>query len=1300
MQLTNPSSSAVEPVSGGRPEGDGIDAIGLRLQAGQSQLTAIAQELVQAERAWREQRHAVQTAGQQALNRFAAEVAPVPQTSELAADIARQQTLWSGRISEAISRRRRRLREDFERGRAAAAEATPEERAAAQGIQARTSELRVRQDQVLGDLARLRTQLIQLDARLVTACRKAGTVVGAVRPGVISDPGGALEQRIAQLQTAINEVDQHLEAVLASPAHQDSRLRGVIVNHALLILAHIVVGAGVVFLLQLPQASPWFIGSAVATQALVPLFTRRQRRRLAEAAVQVRQESETLQQQVIRLEHAARREFDVAAPLQGHLDRFARLEAARTARLQAVKERVEREQNTLREREQSLRQRLEARAERLVQEVQESARIAQEQAQQARLRASQALEQQHAERLAMVEQRWTEAQSAARARWDASLAAVHADSAAALARSVARHPQWSKWVVPTIYPVDIPVGTALLTGSELVSLVGAPATLAMPLPQDLVVPLSLAFPSPGSLLVRAGADGRARALDLVNAAIYRALAAFPPGRLQVTLIDPVGLGEAFTGLLDLAGEENSLLGDGVLNEANRIEQGLGDLISHVETVIQKRLRGRYATIADYNREAGEMQEPLHLVAVADFPAGFTERALERLGLLARSGARCGVHLLIQHDDRRNLPEALDLGWFRRTGIVLRDVGGRLVIDHEALHAYTFTAAVGPTPEQRSQLLAQVSRLAREAQRVELPFTAVCPSAEAAWSLSSAKTLRFPIGKCGADRLQYLELGRGTAQHVLVGGRTGSGKSTLFHILIASAALWYAPREIEFHLIDFKKGVEFKGYASMRLPHARVIAIESDREFGLSVLRQLDQELSRRGDAFRAVGAQDLAAHRASGGEHLPRIVLLIDEFQEFFTEDDAVARDAALLLDRFVRQGRAFGLHVVLGSQTLGGAYALAKSSLGQMGVRIVLPCNEADAHLLLHEDNDGARLLTRPGDAIYNDQAGMVDGNSPFQVCWVSDEQEAVALRRLAARAAAENWRPAKPLVVFDGDSPSRLEEDPDLAALLATTPTPAQAQVRAWLGQSSSLAGAAEVVLPNAAGGNLLIIGQNRDGAASTLTALAVGLAARHRPGALRLVALDGEGQDGPFAGMCTALAASLPHGVVRHEPRQAGELLADLEACLERRRAGEEDQLSAGPILLSIFALQRLRALRPDDDLSFERGADTPPAERFARILANGPEYGIHVAVWCDSLASVQRGLPRRALRDFESRVLFQMSVADSSELMDGDAAGRLGLHGALLVSLGDGRLEKFRPCTLPSPAILARLGQEVKRRFGVE
>ena len=46
------------------------------------------------------------------------------------------------------------------------------------------------------------------------------------------------------------------------------------------------------------------------------------------------------------------------------------------------------------------------------------------------------------------------------------------------------------------------------------------------------------------------------------------------------------------------------------------------------------------------------------------------------------------------------------------------------------------------------------------------------------------------------------------------------------------------------LRDFKRGVEFMAYATGRLPHARAVAVESDREFGLSVLQRLDAELTR------------------------------------------------------------------------------------------------------------------------------------------------------------------------------------------------------------------------------------------------------------------------------------------------------------------------------------------------------------------------------------------------------------------------------------------------------------------------
>jgi hypothetical protein len=807
----------------------------------------------------------------------------------------------------------------------------------------------------------------------------------------------------------------------------------------------------------------------------------------------------------------------------------------------------------------------------------------------------------------------------------------------------------------------------------------------------LAVPVALGFPRSSCLLVRSAAGCRPAAIELICQSLLRALVSAPPAGIRLTLIDPVGLGQGFAPLLGLADHGEAVLPGGVATDTERIDRALDDLCAHVEAVIRTRLRGRFEDIVAYNAQAGELQEAVRLVAIADFPSGFGERAQERLAVLLRTGARCGVHVLLHHDQRVRLSPAIDAALVQQAELVLREEDGALIPDHPAFAGWTFAPEGLPPAATAARLASAAGAAAVRAHRVEVPFSALAPPAGQRWSVSTADRLRIPIGLRGAGQLQYLELGRGTAQHVLIGGRTGSGKSTLLHVLVTSAALWCHPREFEVHLIDFKKGVEFQAYAQLKLPHARVIAVESDREFGLSVLKRLDGELNRRGELFRAAGVQDLAAHRASGGEVLPRVLLLIDEFQEFFTEDDTIARDAALLLDRFVRQGRAFGVHIVLGSQTLSGSYSLAKSSLGQMGVRIVLPCNEADAHLLLHEDNDAVRLLTRPGEAIYNDQAGMAEGNSPFQVCWLSDAVRADLLRPLPGLASGDGWAPTSPTVVFTGDAPARLDEDPGIAALLAAAP---DRRVAALLGQSSSLRGAAELAFPAASGGNLLLVGQHKEGAIATLAGLGLGLALHLPPDGVRIVALDGEDADGPFATLWAALAAALPHRLVRYGGREVPACLDEICGLCEARQTGAEG--ARLPVLLVVNALQRLRALRPDDDAPFERGAGDPPAERFAKLLSQGPENGIHAAVWCDSLASVQRSLPRRSLRDFDLRILFQMSPADSTELIDDDAASRLGLHSALFAVLGEGKREKFRPWQAPDAAFLARVATALRSR----
>ncbi|MGL4460894.1 MAG: hypothetical protein ACRC1K_01985, partial [Planctomycetia bacterium] len=85
--------------------------------------------------------------------------------------------------------------------------------------------------------------------------------------------------------------------------------------------------------------------------------------------------------------------------------------------------------------------------------------------------------------------------------------------------------------------------------------------------------------------------------------------------------------------------------------------------------------------------------------------------------------------------------------------------------------------------------------------------------------------------------------------------------------------------------------------------------------------------------------------------------------------------------------------------------------------------------------------------------------------------------------------------------------------------------------------------------------------------------------------------------------------------------------------------------------------------------------------------------HAVVWCDSWNNLSRTFERSALREFELRVLYQMSATDSSNLIDVAIASKLGKNRALFSSEEQGILEKFRPYAVPDEAWF----QSVKNRL---
>ncbi len=791
---------------------------------------------------------------------------------------------------------------------------------------------------------------------------------------------------------------------------------------------------------------------------------------------------------------------------------------------------------------------------------------------------------------------------------------------------------------------------------------------------------------------------------------FKILAGTPPGKINFVFVDPIGLGQNVAPFIALSDYDDALIGGKAWSGPDQIKQQLVDLAEHIENVIQKYLRNQFKTIEQYNLQAGEIAEPYRVLVIFDFPANFNEESIRHLISIAQNGPRCGVYTLMSVDPDKPLPYGFNPKELVSSFTNFGWNGQHFQTDEPIYSKYDLSFDIGiPSEGVLNSIIARIGEKAKESSKVEVPFDKMfeilnrqvkkfatdfpgipdiidTSNINSLWEANSSDCLIAPLGRSGADKIQCLSLGKGTSQHALVAGKTGSGKSTLLHILITSLGILYSPNEVELYLIDFKKGVEFKTYAENRFPHARVIAIESEREFGLSVLQGLNEELGRRGELFRGVGVQNISEYRRKKTGRMPRILLLVDEFQEFFTEDDVIASQSSQILDRLVRQGRAFGVHVLLGSQTLAGAYSLARSTMDQMAVRIALQCSEADSRLILAEDNPAARLLSRPGEAIYNAENGKIEGNNNFQVGWFTEEKRELFLKSMDELSKLKNIiLPFEP-IIFEGNAPADVTKNRDIRYLLNNRHgNISSSTIKAWIGDPVAIHEPLAACFRRQSSSNLLMIGQKEELVMGMLAIQIVSIIAQlsieQKP---PIYILNFTSSDSPWTEQLNKLVNQFPGWINVGHRRQIDEYLNKLID--ETNRRIDEDKSQDSPYFLFVLGLQRAKDLRPDENFGIgsayqEESSRPNPSQLLGQLLRDGPEVGVHTIIWCDTFSNLSRSIERRLIREFGLKIVFQMSAEDSMNLIDSPSASKLGINRAIYFDEDLGTPEKFRPYGCP-------------------
>ena len=774
---------------------------------------------------------------------------------------------------------------------------------------------------------------------------------------------------------------------------------------------------------------------------------------------------------------------------------------------------------------------------------------------------------------------------------------------------------------------------------------------------------------------------------ILQSLAWRIAALSAPGTYRFILLDPLDRGANLASLLKLP---ENLRGTKIYCQDNEVEQTLLQLMQDLEEIIQRRLLNTYHDIEAYNTANADIAIPYRFLVFVGFPKGFSGKSADLLSSIARTGRRAGCYLLGGVLKGEKPPHDFDFAAFMKLSTYISIKGPKSIEWNDAQLATIQLQPDPPPPAPLIDRLASVIQpLAVASASTTIPFQRIAPRKAHWWEKSGADGLEATLGIDESGGICKISIGQGVTHHALVGGATGTGKTNLLHLLVLMLSTTYTPEELELYLVDFKEGVEFQDYVTYELPHARAIVLEAEREFGLSMLQRLVEEMERRSRLFKTAQANDIQEYRKRTGQIMPRALLIMDEYVVLFNEDDRLSLQASEALAALVMRGRSFGIHVLLSAQRPASSFLSMSQIKSQMGLRLALKCRPEDSTLILGEGNEKAARLSQSGEACITADPDRLDATVRARIARVTADERALYLRGLREFAKLRRFVPVKPMIVFSRDAHAVWTESSSIHQRLALSAWKSLPAPVFWLGQPLRIADDLSISLEPHQGTNVLILGSDELVAMRLLLSAILGLGLTISPKNARFLFVGTLDPQQSTGRAFNAVQTQTAYDFQICARNAAIDAFNDLTKELDNRLM----QLPARPgetIFFIVAALHRWLEVRGPNAYT-----PHPAGEQLARLCQLGPQVAIHTIIWSDRLNTlgsiVGNGSMYDILAQFGHRIALQMSSDESVNFLGGPHAAKLGSERAYYRSeqWPSDVLDKFKPYALPAVTDLSKI-----------
>lgn len=753
--------------------------------------------------------------------------------------------------------------------------------------------------------------------------------------------------------------------------------------------------------------------------------------------------------------------------------------------------------------------------------------------------------------------------------------------------------------------------------------------------------------------------------SFINSILGHYLAATQPGKMSVKVFDPKG----FTGTSDAF---RKVLGYNSTDLYIIDIHGRGFLDGILQEISERRKTlARKETVAQYNANPTnrlfKIAQQFYLI-IGEMPE--REHELAQLNDILRAAPACGICLVfLTKDTAFKLPENLPVSYYHFEG----EPAGQ---DNATAIEYSLLS------EEQLKLISQSVKTDYLQNKNIVKFSDFQLPKKLWWESDCSDSAYVPFGLDYENAIVDLAITQKNAQNTaVVIGTSGFGKSVFLHDIILSAAMKYSPDQLQMYLIDFS-GTEFKVYVpdafsadednQYHLPHALVVAPEVEREFGLSILKRIDEEATNR-QMMEVNSFPDY--NRNHPEKPLPRILVIIDEYQKFFDTqtdryEDAICVEARKCITRIIKEYRKFGINLILATQELINSATLP---YGLIGNRIVFNSKPLDFQNLI---GDSSMPKLDAGVCVYNNDSGRSEGNRIVHSFFVSKGERAPIVKDIYTHAVnTANLGILHPTVFKARELPDRKNldrYDPD-----HRNPTSSPGLIHPYIGESIEISKYyLHFPLTKDASNNILIAGG--DNIHHVPEAVARGFIAstttQFSPGEAQYYVFNFLDSEHPTSKRLHQLFDDYEDFAVKIVESDYEDSLSEIKEIKDRRKKDLTPW-----IFLLILGYDRTQVFAK------ENYQENKALAELIDIIDNGPAKGITTIVQTRTLALVKEHLGVQKLKDcFNHKIVFQMSESDSQTTINSIDASlfskideRVSAYRGLYHNNQSGQLTKFRP-----------------------